>query len=81
MQTWLTVKVLFPLVVLYFKTFRQVGAHGIGAVRGGPGGENSAAPGIGVGFSFNNEIVKLVYIKHDDLEAGVASCQLVHRLS
>ena len=35
MQTWLTVKVLFPLVVLYFKTFRQVGAHGIEIGRDG----------------------------------------------
>jgi hypothetical protein len=28
MQSRLTVKVLFPLVVLYFKTFQHVGAHG-----------------------------------------------------
>jgi len=28
MQPRLTDKILFPLVVLYFKTFRHVGAHG-----------------------------------------------------
>ena len=35
MQARLTDKVLFPLVVLYFKIFRHVGAHGTESGRDG----------------------------------------------